>query len=163
MPPTSPPGSAEPVLGDATGRRAGFVLMEIIPALVILGLVALLAFPAIPRGTSAPRLAAMAVETAALVRDARSAALASGRETAAFVDARARRLDFGGRGLFVPADVDLSVLAGGTCPTEGGRVAIRFRPDGTACGAVIRFARGGRGIGVRINWATGNVAIVEGA
>ncbi|MEJ1159963.1 type II secretion system protein GspH [Prosthecomicrobium sp. N25] len=159
MPPTSSAGSAE---CPGRHRRAGFVLLEVIPALIIFGLMVMMAFPAIPRGTGAARLLATAVDAAALLRETRTASIASGREQAAVFDTRQRSLSLGGRSVAVPRDVDASLLSGDTCRRDGDRVGILFRPDGTSCGGVLRLAKGPRAFRVRVNWATGNVAILEG-
>jgi general secretion pathway protein H len=51
-----------------TDAEAGFTLIEVVCVLAIIGLLAALVLPAIPRGTSQERLAGYAVEVAALVR-----------------------------------------------------------------------------------------------
>jgi general secretion pathway protein H len=136
--------------------------MEIIPALVIFGLMVMMAFPAIPRGTGSSRMLASAVETAAILREARTIAIASGRDAVAVFDSRQRRFSTLGRDFRVPNDVEVSVLAADTCRRDGDRVSILFRPDGTSCGGVVRLAKGNRAYRVRVNWATANVAIAEG-
>lgn len=156
------PGASRSPPPRPAAPRGGFVLMEILPALVILGLIVLVAYPALPRGTGSARMLALAVESAAILRQARTEAIASGREATAVFDARRRMLVQGGSTLTLPADVDMSILSSETCPKETDRVAILFRPDGTSCGGVVRFAKGTRAFRLRVNWATGNVAIVDG-
>ncbi|MCW1842724.1 GspH/FimT family pseudopilin [Prosthecomicrobium hirschii] len=167
MPRISTTGSADADAGPRNGRpadrSAGFVLMEIIPAMVILGLGMILALATLARGTGPSGLMAMAVESAALLRNARTDAIASGRETTAVFDTRRRDFVSGPQTLRLPRDIDLAVLAGDSCATDGSRIAILFRPDGTSCGGVIRFTKGARSFRVRVNWATGTVAIVDGA
>ncbi len=144
------------------GVAAGFVLMEIIPALIILGLVILIGFPALPRGTTNAGLTAVMIETATLMRTARTTALASGRPAVTVVDRVGRTIRQGDRILTLPADLDLAVLAAETCQSNGATISVVFRPDGTSCGAVVRIAKGNRAFRVRVNWATGHVSILEG-
>ena len=51
-----------------TDAQAGFTLIEVVCVLAIIGLLAALVLPAIPRGTSQERLAGYAVEVAALLK-----------------------------------------------------------------------------------------------
>lgn len=172
MPPTSTTGSADaadparpdPARPDPAQAdpRAGFVLMEVIPVLIIVGLALVLALPSIPRGTTAAGLLALAVDTASLLRAARTEALAAGRETTAVIDRRRRTVTAAGQSLTIPRDVDLAVLAADSCRADPDRVGLLFRADGTSCGGVVRYAKGARAYRVRVNWATGHVAIQDG-
>ena len=101
------------------------MLIEALAALVIAALLLGLSFAAIPRGTGAPRLAALAHEVAALLVTARTDAVARGGEAAAIVDPARRTISGGGRTLVLPDDVALSVLFADAC--RGGAPAGRGR------------------------------------
>lgn len=62
----------------ATDRRAGFVLIEAVATLVIALLLLSFAYPLVAAGTTQARLAALVGSSAALLRDARTAALVTG-------------------------------------------------------------------------------------
>lgn len=78
--PTSPAARAEGLREaqdfNAQGFNAqGFALIEILCVLAIIGLLAAIIMPAIPRTTTRARLESYAVETAALLKADRNAAL----------------------------------------------------------------------------------------
>ena len=143
-------------------RRGGYVLIEAVAALVVAMLLLSFAYPLVARGTSPARLLALASSAAALLRDARTAAAVAGHPVAARFDAGRRTLAAGAVTVAIPSDVAFSLTAGGHCRTEGGGAAVLFRPDGSGCGAVLRFARGAKVLRARVNWADGHVDIVEG-
>ena len=155
--------------GPGRGRRAGadrrqggYVLIEAVAALAVAVLLLSFAYPLVARGTSPARLLALASSSAALLRDARTAAAVAGHPVAARFDAAPRPLAAGAASVAIPSDVAFSLTAGGHCRTEGGGAAVLFRPDGSGCGAVLRFARGAKVLRARVNWADGHVDIVEG-
>src|ERR1700684_367360 len=60
---------------EAARRQDGYILLEIVCVLAIIGLLAAVILPAIPRATSRARLESYAVATAALLKADRVAAL----------------------------------------------------------------------------------------
>lgn len=142
--------------------RAGFVLVEAVAALALTLLVLSFAYPLVAPGTTPPKLLALVSSAASLLRDARTDAAATGRPVVVRFDPARRRLTAGGGAVGVPADVELTVEAGGNCRAAGGDAAVVFRPDGSDCGAVLRFSRGARVIRARVGWADGHVDVVEG-
>ncbi|WP_454918095.1 prepilin-type N-terminal cleavage/methylation domain-containing protein [Xanthobacter sediminis] len=150
-----------PAARDRSGE-AGFTLLEVVCALLIVAALAAIALPRIPLGTSRPRLEAYAVEAAALLKSDRAAALRQGRLVATSVDAPAGRLRSGssGRTVRLPRDVRIEALLPRQC---GGRFVggeISFLPSGMSCGGVVTLARGAAAYEVRVNWLTGGVEIV---
>jgi general secretion pathway protein H len=146
--------------GRARGGTAGYLLIELVAALALAGLLAILAFPGVPGGTTPVRFRALLTDVASLLRDVRSTAIAQGSAAAASFDRRSRMLRAGVREVRLPADVDLSLTAGGRCPASPDTIDIVFRADGTSCGGILRLARGGHAFSIRVNWATGHVEIV---
>ena len=142
--------------------RAGYVLIEAVATLVIALLLLSFAFPLVAGGTTQARFLGLVSSSAALLRDARTAAMLAGHPVAAHFDAGRRRLTAGSAAAAIPADVGFSLTAGGNCRDGGGEAAVLFRPDGSGCGAVLRFARGARVLRARVNWADGHVDIVAG-
>ena len=146
----------------AADRRAGYLLIELAVALAATALVLGLLFPNLPNRTTPTRLIGLVTASAALLRDARSAAIEHDAPIAATFDAVERILRVGNDRVEMPSDVDVTLEAGGNCPARDGRAAILFRPDGTNCGGVLRFASGGRVIRTRVNWVDGRIDVVEG-
>ncbi len=143
-------------------RRAGFVLVEALATLAITLLLLAFAFPFIAPGTTPPRLLALVSSSVSLLREARTAAIAGGKPVVARFDAAQRRLSTGGLTVGIPSDVAFSLTAGGNCPGRDSGTEIQFRPDGSNCGGILRFVKGRRTIRARVDWADGNIDVVEG-
>jgi general secretion pathway protein H len=156
----------QPILraGSAEDPNAehGFALIEILCVLAIIGLLAAIILPAIPRATSRARLESYAVEAAALLKADRSAALRRRIQVATQVDAATRSIRSGvtGRVLRLPNDVALDTLLASTCASRAAGRSIDFFPSGMSCGGVIALTRPGMGYEVRVNWLTGGIDIV---
>jgi general secretion pathway protein H len=160
-----PISSAARVEIDRRGRRrgeAGFALIEIVCVLAIIGLLAAIILPAIPRATSRARLESYAVQTAALLKADRSAALRRRIQVATQVDADSRSIRSGvtGRVLRLPGDVAVQAILASRCADRLAGHSIDFFPSGMSCGGTIALARPGMGYEVRVNWLTGGVEIV---
>ncbi len=128
--------------------------------MLIIALVASLVVTMTP-GTGRAGLKAVALETAALLRRERLAAILTGRERKVSLDGERRVLIGDGGGMVaIPRDVVLDVL--GADEAWSGRLAIvRFHPDGASSGAVLKLWREKAHYEIRINWYTGGVAIVS--
>jgi general secretion pathway protein H len=142
--------------------KRGFALIEILCVLAIIGLLAAIILPAIPRATSRARLESYAVEIAAMLKTDRSAALRRQILVTTQVDARARSIRSGatGRMIRMPGDVRLDAMLASRCADRRTGGSIDFFPSGMSCGGVIALARPGMGYEVRVNWLTGGVDIV---
>ncbi|MFG1320720.1 prepilin-type N-terminal cleavage/methylation domain-containing protein [Xanthobacter autotrophicus] len=150
----------------AKAGQAGFSLLEVVCALAIVAALAALALPRMPLGTSRQRLQAYAVETAALLKADRAAALRRGLPVATVVDAPAGRIRSGAGGrqgvreLRIPADVRMTAVLPNICNGRAAGGRIGFLPSGLSCGGVVALTRNGAGYEVRVNWLTGGVEIV---
>jgi general secretion pathway protein H len=155
--PISPVARAERLIGER-----GFALIEILCVLAIIGLLAAIILPSIPRATSRARLESYAVETAALLKADRNAALRRQIQVTTQVDAEARSIRSGitGRVIRFPNDVSLNALLASRCADRNAGRSIDFFPSGMSCGGTIALARPGVGYEVRVNWLTGGVDIV---
>ena len=147
---------------DADCGVRGFALIEILCVLAIIGLLAAIILPAIPRTTTRARLESYAVETAALLKADRNAALRRQVRVATEVDAEARAVRSGvtGRIIRLPNDVTVQAVLASRCANRPAGHSIDFFPSGMSCGGVIALARPGMGYEVRVNWLTGGVEIV---
>ncbi len=147
---------------EYAGTDRGFALIEIICVLAIIGLLAAIIFPAIPRATSRAKLESYAVEMAALLKADRSAALRRQIQVATRIDTATRSIRSGvtGRAVRLPSDVALNTLLASRCADRPAGVSIDFFPSGMSCGGVIALTRPGMGYEVRVNWLTGGIDIV---
>jgi len=143
------------------GER-GFALIEILCVLAIIGMLAAVILPAIPRATTRSKLESFAVQTAALLKADRSAALRRRIQVTTMVDAESRAIRSGvtGRILRLPADVSMQAMLASRCADRNAGRSIDFFPSGMSCGGTIALARPGMGFEVRVNWLTGGVDIV---
>ena len=148
---------------EGSGGEAGFALIEILCVLAIIGMLAAIILPAIPRATSRAKLESYAVETAALLKADRNSALRRQIQVATLIDAPQRAIRSGvtGRVIRLPGDVSLDVILASRCADRTAGRTIDFFPSGMSCGGTIALSRPGMGFEVRVNWLTGGVEIVS--
>ena len=142
--------------------RAGFTLLEMVGVIAVIAMLAAILLPSIPRGTTRPRLEAYALETAALLKADRTAALRRHAQITAQVDAPGRAIRSGstGRILQVPDDVGFEATLPLSCNERPARSTISFFATGASCGGTIVLSRLGTGYEVRVNWLTGGIEVV---
>lgn len=152
---TSPAGRVDP-------NEDGFTLLEMVCVLVIIGILAAIVLPEIPRGTTLPRVEGYALQTAALLNSDHDAAQRQNREVVTLVDARDRMIKSGASGavLQFPSDVIVDTLLAKQCNNRDATATIRYLASGMSCGGVISLTRQGVGFQVRVNWLTGGAEVV---
>jgi general secretion pathway protein H len=130
--------------------------------LAIIGMLAAIVLPAIPRTTPLPHIEGYAMETAVLLNADHDAAQRQHREIATLIDARSRMIRSGATGevLQFPTDVTVDALLARRCNDREAGAAIHYLPSGMSCGGVVALTRGGIGFQVRVNWLTGGAEIV---
>jgi general secretion pathway protein H len=140
---------------------AGFTLLEIVAVVAIVAMLAAILLPLVPRATSRQRLAAFAVEAAALLKADRTAAVRRNVQVNAQIDAPGRLIRSGstGRILQIPVDVSFQALLPLTCNERPARSTISFFATGMSCGGTIVLSRLGTGFEVRVNWLTGGIEV----
>jgi general secretion pathway protein H len=155
--PISPAARTE----NGRGER-GFALIEILCVLAIIGMLAAIILPAIPRATTRAKLESYAVETAVLLKADRNAALRRHIQVTTQVDASTRSIRSGVTGKVIrwPNDVSVDAILASRCADRIAGRSIDFFPSGMSCGGTIALARPGMGFEVRVNWLTGGVDIV---
>ena len=143
-------------------REAGFTLLEMVAVIAVVAMLAAILLPRVPRATTRPRLEAYALETAALLKADRTAALRRHAQITAQVDAPGRAIRSGstGRILQVPDDVGFEATLPLSCNERPARSTISFFATGASCGGTIVLSRLGTGYEVRVNWLTGGIEVV---
>jgi general secretion pathway protein H len=143
--------------------REGFTLLEMVAVLAVVAMLAAVLLPIAPRATPRQRLAAYAVQTAALLKADRTAALRRNAQVTAQIDAPGRTIRSGssGRIMRIPDDVSLQAMLPLTCNERPARSTISFFGSGMSCGGTIVLSRLGTGYEVRVNWLTGGVEVAE--
>jgi general secretion pathway protein H len=138
--------------------KAGFTLLEITAAMLIVALVASLVV-ATTTGTGRAGLKAVTLQSAALMRRERMAAILGGHARRIALDGVRRLLvGDGGEAVAIPRDVTVDVL-GADAIWDERQAVVRFDPDGGSTGAVLRLSHEKGGYEIRVNWYTGSVAV----
>ena len=147
--------------GNASGIE-GFTLLELVCVIAIVSILAAIVVPALPRGTSRARLESFAIETAAMLKADRNAAIRNRVQVITEIDAPQRIVRSGATGcvLRVPDDVAFDALLAARCNQRAAGPTIRFCASGMSCGGAIALTRLGVGYEVRVNWLTGGVEVV---
>ena len=143
---------------SSANRTAGYTLIEVVAVMLIVALVASLVIT-MPHGTGRASLKAVTLETAALLRRERVGAILGGRARRVSLDGD-RRVLVGDSGdtVAIPPDVAVDLL--GADAVWSGRLAVvRFEPDGSSTGAVLKLSHQQAEYEVRVNWYTGGVDI----
>lgn len=142
----------------------GYVLLEMVCVLAIIGLLAAVILPAIPRATGRTGLERYAVATAALLEGDRVAALRQRARIATLIDAETRTVRSGAGDHIVqlPGDVRLDAMLPTRCYDRPTGMSIDFFPSGMSCGGVLALTHSGVEYEIRVNWLTGAVDVVPG-
>lgn len=142
----------------------GFSLLEMVAVLTILALVAAVAWPATERSKSSIAMRRATIQLAAALKNARSAALLSNKETGLTLDFANFR--FVGDGMVaanaLPRSVRFSYSVPVVAQATDGAAMIRFRPDGSSSGGTIRLSIPRQSAKITVDWMTGSTKITWG-
>lgn len=156
------PQAISPVGPVDAGEADGFTLIEVVCVLAIVAMLAAIALPAMPRGTSRPRLEGYAVETAALLNADQMTSRREHRNVGTTIDAPARTIRSGTNGvaLRLPDDVTVEAVLADRCQDRPANSMIVHLASGMSCGGVIALTRLGSGFQIKVNWLTGGAEVV---
>ncbi|WP_076862727.1 prepilin-type N-terminal cleavage/methylation domain-containing protein [Bradyrhizobium mercantei] len=140
-----------------TGSAAGSTLIEMMAVMLIIAMLASLVVTSVP-GTGRSKLKALALQTAALLRRERLAAILTGQSRRVSLDGTARTIVGQAGTIAIPRDVLVDVT-GVDEFWSGRRAVVRFEPDGASTGAVLRFSWENVRYEVDVNWYNGRVAV----
>jgi general secretion pathway protein H len=149
-------------MSSRDGKQDGFTLIEMVCVMAIIGLLAAVLMPNIPRQTSRSRLESYAIDAASVLKADRNAAISHRTEVTTQVDAGSRSLRSGATGatIRVPDDVRFDTLLPENCNYRPVYASISFFASGMSCGGVITLSRLDASYEIRINWLTGRIEIV---
>src|SRR5262245_6200337 len=160
--PERPPTLLQQTMTSGSNTEEGFTLLELVCTLAIIAMMAAVLLPYISHSTSRPRLEPYAVETAALLKADRTAAIRHRVQIVTQIDAGARSLRSGSTGqiLRVPDDVVFDAILPSRCNDRPAFSTISFFPTGISCGGTLVLSRPGTSYEIRVNWLTGVIEIV---
>ncbi len=150
-------------MSNRAGTTDGFTLIEMVCVMAIIGLLAAVLLPIIPRQTSRSRLESYAIDTASVLKADRNAAIAYRTEVTTQVDAGSRSVRSGATGatVRVPEDVRFDALLPDNCNNRPVYASVSFFASGMSCGGVITLTHLDTGYEIRINWLTGRIEVVK--
>lgn len=145
--------------GSSRRGRRGVVLLDVVLALAVLSLAALVLMPRPRAGLTDVELRAEATRVAAQFREGRASAIRNRAPADIFVDPRTGQVAAAGarHPLRLREGVALDWMTSSLCPTVSGLRALRFLPDGRSCGGVLTLSANGRSVQLRVDWLTGRV------
>ena len=156
MCPTSFSGSIDRKVG-----QRGVVLIDVIAALAIFALAAVVLMPRPYSRIGGPELSGEAVRISGEFRKARVKALTTGDVADVMVDPVNKRIQVNGAYLISIRDgVAINWVTSDQCPIQGGTRTLRFLADGRSCGGVMTLSTSGHAIELRVDWFTGRVEMI---
>jgi general secretion pathway protein H len=145
---------------ERQGDQRGFTLLELLVVLAIIGLVVALVPGFVLRNHPQLDVEAAARAIADGLRQARSEAVLRNRPQAFALDVEERVFRTGDRTpVRIDAGIALSFRTARSELLDEGTGRIRFFPDGSSTGGLIRAARGDARADVRSDWLTGLVTV----
>jgi general secretion pathway protein H len=142
--------------------QRGFTLLEMVCVLAIIALLSAVLLPFIPHETSRSGLQAYALQTAALLKTDRNAAIRRGIGVATLVDPEARAIRSGASQatIRIPNDVRFDAMLPQTCERRAALSTISFFANGMSCGGTIALTRLDAGYEIRVNWLSGRIEVI---
>lgn len=142
-------------------KGKGFTLLELLLALLLLGLVYGLAGPMLGTGSAGLDIKAATRQIAAGLRKARSVAITERQEAALTIDVSARTFSVSGdpRMYSLPQRLDIALFTAQSELIRDQVGNIRFFPDGSSTGGRVTFAAGANKQTVDVSWVTGKVTV----
>lgn len=143
---------------------AGFTLLEMMVALVLVALIGLLALPLARGGGSALAIDAAARDLATAIKAAQSDAVKEGTERSVLIDVdlRAWRREHLKAWTALPPGVGIDVTVPATDVMPGKVSRLRFFPDGSASGGTIVLRDRERRMTIAIDWLSGRITTSNG-
>lgn len=141
----------------------GFTLLEVLVVVALMAVIASLAAPLLVRAVSGMEAQVSARQVAATLRKSRSQAIIENRDMAVTVGVDDRSIRIGGDAVEkLPDNVRVRIYSARSEQEDENTAGIRFFPDGSSTGGEIVLQDGKSVYHVRVEWLTGQVAIVKG-
>ncbi|WP_375056551.1 GspH/FimT family pseudopilin [Zobellella sp. DQSA1] len=136
----------------------GFTLLELLVVLTISTLALAVALPRFAALLPGAELKSYSRQTAALLRLARSQAIATGEEVALLFDREARQTLLTGRPAPYPWPERIELVLSAVTDSPPAPQEMTFYPDGTSSGGTLVVAGSGQRYRIEVHWLTGRVS-----
>lgn len=147
----------------ARERCAGFTVLEMLVALVVVAIVAAIAWPRVTAPSPSLSVRTAALRLAAEFRSARADAMTSGMARAVTIDLTRRTFWTGADGAKRRIAAPLRLQAEGPLAWAAPQQAqVLFRPDGSSSGGSLRLSAGTMRASVHVDWLTGATSVSRG-
>ena len=143
-------------------RQGGFSLVEVIAVLMVLAILAGLVGVRLRPGSGSDALLATAHELASRCRAARAGAIRRGADQMVVIDLAGRVVSSSlptQEPLAIPESITILTDTSAAAQRSASVAGIRFHPNGSSTGGVVRLASGRKAYEVRVNWFTGRVSV----
>jgi len=142
-------------------KNKGFTLIEIIVALVILGMILAIIPLLLPNVIASTETKAAVRELAAGLRYARSQSITKQKETMLILNVEKKfyQIDKQQKKLKLPDDTQLTLITARSEQHSQDQASIRFFPDGSSTGGRIKLGNDNKMYTIDINWLTGKIKI----
>lgn len=139
----------------------GFTLLELLLTLLIVGLITAITPPLFSNIVPGVRFEQTVIDLQSTLRQARSLAITSSKEVVVSFDLNLRSYTTGDdEREDLPSDITLSVnQSDHRFGESSGKLRIRFFPDGSSTGSVIKLTSDDRIAELEIAWLTGKVSL----
>ena len=140
-------------------RQAGFTLVEMLIVLAILALALTVSLPYARHSTEVQKVSQSAHAVSALLRAARSSAIAQSKSVVVSFDRKLRQFssDSLNKPVQLPETTDLQFFTAKS-EVSNGTADIRFYSDGSSTGGKIVFDDRAQQATISINWLTGQIS-----
>lgn len=143
----------------------GFTLLELLVVLAIASLLAALVPPVFSAAMPVAKLGAATRDVVLILRESRHLAVSRGIDVDVGLDSEARRMTIGGQRIYrrqheISADIDITVRESARDPAVQDFL-LRFHPDGSSTGAVVRLSNGDAAFRVDVDWFFGAIEVSE--
>jgi general secretion pathway protein H len=142
-------------------RQEGFSLVEVIAVLMVLAILAGLVGVRLRPASGSNTLLATAHEFASRCRAARTSAIRRGADQIVVIDLAGRMVSTGQaqEPLAIPDSITILTDTSAAERRSPSVAGIRFHPNGSSTGGVVRLESGRKAYEVRVNWFTGRVSV----
>jgi len=145
---------------QASARRAGFSLVEVIVVMLILALVASVVAVNVTGSLKSTRIRAVSRDLVAAMKYTRGQAIAKGKAQHISFNLEDKSYQAPGKKVVkIPEDMEFGVYTADSEIVDDDHAGIRFFSDGSSTGGRVTLRYKGREWRINVNWLTGEIRV----